>query len=225
VLAFVVLAFAVPSVAHAQDDSWWAWIERLSGPGPFTTKWSDIPVSWEVRLFCDSKKMQALRFVTDRYDVDGTRRPCLSNTADVNAYVAIRYQSASSGKDDILFGETTPRQIGWRSLDGFVRYRVQPAFDIGAGAGFIWLTDKTNDQFGTQSRGEIIPLSIILRPAAFFGNPDNKWRRLFGFRLDQAYRFGTITSEQLGGPPGRFETGGEWSFRWALITDFGVLFP
>ena len=60
--------------------------------------------------------------------------------------------------------------------------------------------------------------------AALFGNY-NDWRtRFFGVRVDQAYRFGTITSEQLGGPPGVFEAGSEWSFRFALTADFGVLF-
>jgi len=240
---FAAVMLLVPSLAHAQDDSWWAWIERLSGPGPFETKeLLHIPTNWEVRLFCTSKTDQNFHFVLDKYGAQpappvpadpatgrqytppttgGPRRPCLSNSSDVSSYIAVRYQLLSTG-DQIIFGEKTPRDIGFRALEAFVRYRVHPAVDVGSGVGFLWLTDKSNDLFGTQSRGEIIPLSIILRPAAIVGE-DNRWKRLFGIRVDQAYRFGTITSEQLGGAPGVFSVGGEWSFRWALIADIGVL--
>ena len=67
-------------------------------------------------------------------------------------------------------------------------------------------------------------MSIIVRPGALFGDYNNRWKRFIGVRVDQAFRFGTITSEQLGGPPGIFEAGSEWSFRFALTADFGVLF-
>ena len=208
-IAVAAALVLVPSVAHAQDDSWWAWIERLSGPGPFkTTEPAQIPANWEVRLFCDSKEDQVVH--------------CLSNTPDVNAYVAVRFQLLSTG-DQFQFGEATRRDIGLRALEGFVRYRVTPAVDVGSGIGLIWLTDKSNIGFGTQSRGEIIPLSVIIRPAALFGD-DRASKRFIGFRVDQAFRFGTITSEQLGGPRGVFETGSEWSFRFAIIADFGVAF-
>jgi hypothetical protein len=131
-----------PALAHAQDDSWWAWIERLSGPGPFETKEVSHEVTnWELRLFCTSNSDDRLHFFTEKYGDKESRirRHCVSNTSDVNTYIAVRYQLLSTG-DQIQFGEATPRDIGFRALEAFVRYRVHPAVGVGSGLCFLLLT-------------------------------------------------------------------------------------
>ena len=87
VMVLFVAFVCCPALAQAQDDSWWAWIERLSGPGPFETKEAYHPlVNWEVRLFCTSNTDDRLHFMIDKYgDRENRKRHCLSNTSDVTS--------------------------------------------------------------------------------------------------------------------------------------------
>jgi hypothetical protein len=219
----LVSLFAMwPAAAYAQFDII-SWIESLSGPGSFGTylKFNAL----DVRIMCGSKLDRGAHFLFEKYGSDTQhRRPCLANTSDVNWYVALNFGFFSTG-EQTQFGESAKRAIGARPLQGFVRLRVNPAVDLGVGAGGIWFVDARDlavGKFTAVANPTVTPLSIVVRPGMFFW--DNRGTRAFAVRNDEAYRFSTITSEDFGGSPNLFRSVGEWNVRWGIYVDLGALF-
>ena len=200
-LLLLLAVLAAPRDSHA----FFGWIERLSGPGPFT--WAaQFPFD---RLACvvtapDTGATFVHTFVMPRGDGRGTAgrdstaaEQCRrDNPTTIKLFFSADVGVGASDQN-ILFPDAENddhrvRLLGFRAL-GF--YRVTPFLDLGAGVGVNRFSGRDFNRFYRMS----VPLRARIVPAGLAGDGDTRWRAIY-VSLQTDYFPSTFTSEDFGAP-------------------------
>lgn len=207
-LIIVALIGLCPTDAHA---SIWAWLERLSGPGPFR---GDGPVL-SVPIAC----------VRD----DGLRVPDCWSVSDrhIRQVFAVRFASFTSEDGAVRFKDLSADDpnnaaaVHLKAVSALYLFRVHPAIDMGPGIGFMRLSGEGFDAF---NRITLIPASVSFSPFAFV--PAWAYRRyahLLRFEIDTSFVPQGFKGSDFGNPRTSFDSGPEFLTRAAFVVDLSVL--
>jgi hypothetical protein len=209
-LPMLIAAFMlVPQLAHA---GWIDWLNRLSGPGPFTGIGEDFdlycfdangnrfPLCQGVVLFRPDTARN-INSVEDLRHVLSARTEFFWSTGDE------RFQDVAAGP----FHDAGVR--AWR-ITGLYQYRFGPDVQAGFGLGFMKFS---GDGFDSFYRPTFTPVSVTI---GLFGrfNPKLKPVQLI---FDETYITQGFTGLDFGNNVTSFNThGGEWKSSLKIAYDF-----
>ncbi len=209
-LIIVALAGLCPATAHAGARSFWAWLEELSGPGPFR---GDGPVL-SVPIGC----------VRD----DGARvKDCWSKTTHIRQLFAVRFASFTSEEGAVRFKDlpaedtdnTAPVHL--KAVSFLYLFRVHPAIDMGSGIGFMHLSGSGFDGFNKLT---ITPASVSVSPFALVSAwSDNRFAYLVRVEVDTSFVPQGFKGSDFGNTRTSFDSGPEFLTRAAFVIDLSVL--
>jgi len=173
VMITLVAAILAPSSAYA-DAGWWDWLDKLSGPGPFSRGWLvDFRVLCQVE---DPKgETNALGEVatwTAPSFARGSRgRQCLVNAHSpdtkknlVRSYFEVRGGRITS-EDQPLFSDVPGELVGTvaaHQVMGVFMRQIDPMVAVGAGAGWMWFSGENIS--GNPGRFVVTPFSAAITP-------------------------------------------------------------
>jgi hypothetical protein len=191
-----------PSGAYAASG-FWAWLEELSGPGPFHGFVLAAPV------FC----------------MNGDERVSCWKGLDhpPNRLLFVSVGRLGSG-DNLRFKDLpdTPEnrlEVNVLQISGVYMFRVHTAVDVGLGVGAMWVSGKDLD---TQGRLTLIPVSAAVRPFAFKW-PKSPWAHIMRAEVETSWVTRGFNAKQFGVPASSFSTGPEFLTRAAVVIDFSAL--
>lgn len=209
------------------------WLDKLSGPGPFTLVGAEIEVAcYGVDRFAkpgaqagataqvqagggtDTSSLWVLDpgcFRADR------RRPRASLVAQLAGFV--------NGDNPLLYnGASGPERSG-SDVGGFlflpaIDVSLNRFVDVGAGLGLIRFS---GDDFNAFTRGAIQPFRVTVRPLAGIGKggdePRNEWLQVRATGL----LIGRLEAVDFGAIPGTYTESGEFQWQVQLLIDLGSL--
>jgi hypothetical protein len=190
-----------PSASYAASG-FWAWLEELSGPGPFH--------GWGVSgpVFCTR---------------DGHVVTCRSRGPSEYPKRLIFVSVGRLGSDDnVRFKDEadTPdrREVHVLQLSGAYMFRLHPAVDAGLGAGTMRFS---GDGFNPVWRLTLIPATASVRPLALVKDWQYKWwAYLLRGDIETSWVTSGFTAEQFGNSTSKFSTGREFLTRVGIAVDF-----
>jgi len=192
-----VLFALCPAVAHAQDGIV-AWIDRLSGPGPFFGP----VIEW--RTFC------TFASVSPDNSCFGDR--------NIKRTLVLRAGWLTSF-DNKRFDDTPTdtRAVHMVLVDPIYVSRIHPTLDVGAGAGFLVLT---GDGFDPVTRFVLTPLSVSFVP---FGDTGKRWARVFQVRFEERIITKGLSGRENFNSVTGYSRGYEFLPSAGLVFNFGAL--
>ena len=202
-----------PTAAYAAAG-WWAWLEELSGPGPF----HGFVLSGPILCERDGKLVQCWRPIPP-----GTSE-AEAETLRPKRLVVLSVGSLGSG-DNVRFKDEqdTPdrREVNVLQISGLYMFRLHRALDAGFGAGVMRFS---GDGFDSFLRWTLIPASFSFRPLAVADRLKDRWFAHF-VRLELETSFVTegFTAAQFGNSTSKFSAGRELLTRGALVFDLGSI--
>ena len=236
VVLFVVCLLA-PSAAQAQIGR--GWLERLSGPGPFTG------LTIEARFLCvttpDAKERDAGSIETALEQPGGRLTFPKEGSAPVwvtglgchflrndqpRFEIGIQYSSLHS-QDNVLNYSDRPGlsqgdlEVDLTTFMVTADIRVNRVLDVGAAIGRAGFSSDS-DLFPSFSRTMYQPMRLTTRPLAAFW-PSAKAGLLL-VQFDGTRFKGGFTAEDFGAVPGTYREPGEMNWTWAVKIDFTTLF-
>lgn len=203
-----MLLIISPRAAGAQDDGWWSWLERLSGPGPFQGP------TTELRLFC--------------VDGAGNIYPCAGDASSAKSpgspivhLFTVSIGVLTSG-DHPRFADTPAdtRSVHIVRVDPTYYFRRNKWLNVGGSIGVMAFSGTGFDTF---YRATLTPI-VQLTPFAGF---KDRWGRVIRLRVAPTY----LTKGWNGGDfnsPTAYSSCGEWLLHqwWKLpldiVFDFSV---
>lgn len=195
---FVCLVALWPSTARADVSGWLAWLEELSGPGPFVGYIASFPIPcriWE-RCHVGPRKTQTIVVRLGRLSSgDRPRFKDLENTPF----------------DDRRSVHVWPVSVLWM-------FHPHPSFEIGPGAGFIAVSGEGFKGFAKLS---LTPLNASFAPFAV--RSDSRWAQLFRIELDTSYVPQGFSGADFKNDRTAFDSGAEFLTRAAIGLDIGGL--
>jgi hypothetical protein len=210
---FVLLGMIVawPSAAYAAAG-FWAWLEELSGPGPF----HGFVVSAPVLCERDGKLVKCWQPISkDTPETEAQRlRP--------ERLLVLSVGRLGSG-DNVRFKDEEPldtREVNVLQTSWLYMFRLHPSLDAGVGAGVMRFSGHGFDPF---LRFTLVPASLSFRPLALTSQK-NRWFAHF-IRLDLETSFVTegFTAAQFGSSTSKFAVGPEFLTRAAFVFDLGSI--
>lgn len=209
------------------------WLDKLSGPGPFTLVGAEIEVAcYGVDRFArpgvqpgaqaqvrasggpDTSSLWVLDpgcFRADR------RRP--------RASLVAQFAGFFNGDNPLLYSSGSGRERSGSDVGGFlfipaVDVSLNRFVDVGAGLGLIRFS---GDDFNAFTRGAIQPFRVTLRPLAGIGKggdgPRNEWLQVRATGL----LIGRLEAVDFGAIPGTYTESGEFQWQVQLLIDLGSL--
>ena len=204
-----------PNLAYA---GFWAWLEELSGPGPFYGRVVSSP------LLCvsDGKAVPCWRVI-----------PQNATEEEARQYRPKRLVYLSVGRlgsrDNLRFKDLadTPenrREVHVLQISGLYMFRLHPSLDAGFGAGTLRFSGESDDDFRPLWRLTLIPASVSVRPLALVGQWKDRWfAHLVRGEIETSFVTGGFDSTQFGNPASKFKTGPEFLTRAAVVIDIGSI--
>lgn len=204
----IVLATALtlwPGVAYAGDWDFWAWLEQLSGPGPFH--------GWVVSapLFC----------VNDQAVV-----PCSGLRSAGHQRVVLTIGRFSSG-DHLRFKDLpdTPENresVHVLVIGGTYMFRVHPAVEVGPGVGLMHFSGNGFDGF---NRLTLTPVKVSVMPLRFVPAwKGRRWSEVLRLEVEDMLVTKGFKGADFGNTSTGFSAGREFLTRAGLVVDVGALF-
>lgn len=209
----LVLASMVAD-ARPASAGLWAWLEKFSGPGPFTGTPVLVTFCFQKLLTADGKPNGTVFAPSPVSRPDTTKEPLSCIYFDRGVFDADR--------DDIRgFPEihATLNDIG-----GSVR--LVDGLDIGAGLG--WITFSNKETQNTPSKFTITPLRIVTRPLLLAfppGYPSTRRHFLGALSIywKETFVEGHLTGEDFGAERSRFDGNGELVRSYGFVLDVTAL--
>ncbi len=219
-----VLALA-PARAHAQDDGWWGWIERLSGPGKFTGG------NAVIGLVCAPEGRTDVKADGTTTVDRGVWQSCFLSRPEVNGshpelmrvqqVVSLKIGAYTSG-DNVRFpdalDENSTKPVHARELGVTYKYKFNEAFEAGFGASWIRFS---GEGFSTFDRFLLTPLIVAFRPLATATK--EPWGRVVALRLEETYFTQGFTGADFGNTRTAFQTDAELNRRIGIAVDVFAL--
>ncbi len=146
-VGFVLLG--VTSTAHAGPLSWWAWLDELSGPGPFEGIHIPGPPILCFAMVAGDDGVRTQRWGGVASSIEGRRtgvcpaveregvRPVVQVSTEFTWYHSTRNKLAPAGLEEDERYEVTERVIGLIAY-----YKPLRGVDLGAGATYHWFTGE-----------------------------------------------------------------------------------
>lgn len=207
VVVALVLTLALPATASAdRKNDFWGWLERLSGPGPFTPK-GKATVGLRPP-FCFTGR--------ERVKLESASRSSACLFADLG-----RWES----EDDHLLGS----DVTLTTVDVGVSFPVALGVEMGAGFGLY----KFNTDLNDPARFTLVPGRLVVKPAqwvakAFGVSSTSKAMRRWG-AFKAYYKtsviLGVIDSEDFGPNLPYFREKNEAISSRGFLIDFLEFFP
>lgn len=201
-ILFVVAVGLWPATAHA---GWWAWLEELSGPGPFKGEVFSFTIACarqDAFKACpagdnNTWKTIVVRFARFTSD-DGPRFKDLpANDAD------------NRGKVTIV------------PVTGLYLFRLHKSLDAGPGVGFMRVS---GNGFSPFYRLVLTPVSVSFTPFELLDKGDSHWKRVLRLELDTSFVPQGFKGSDFDNTRTTFDSGPEFLTRGALVIDLGALF-
>lgn len=193
-----------PSGAYAASG-FWAWLEELSGPGPFR--------GWGYRAPVLCMKDNEVVSCWKGLDPAPNRR-LLVSFARLGSGDNLRFK-------DLPDTEDNRREVTVTQISGVYMFRVLSQVDLGFGAGTMIVSGKG---FSAQWRLTIIPGSLSVRPLAFIpALKKYSWAHIPRGEAETYFVAPGFTASQLGSPASSFKVGPEFQTRLAIVLDFTAL--
>jgi len=180
ILAALVMTIAFPASAGAWD--FWTWLSDFSGPGPF------------------SGTFFALTGTVCRQGDRWKPSPIAKDSEAHEEVIVCIYFDRESFHDDADPSRGYP-DLRIRANDIGASLRVRDWLDVGAGMGWLSITDTTSDT--TRSRFVMSPVRVVVRPLLLF-LPEKGRHRSFGilsFYWKDIYVPGVIRGRDFGQKP------------------------
>jgi hypothetical protein len=200
-----VLALAAPAEAN------WGWLEKLSGPGPFTAQIPGI----NVPVVC----------LHDDYSRDLLF--CNPDKGKPRGYIGFEFQTWKSRENQLFFADPRASFAQVRIVDfrTNLMIRVHEAFDVGLGAGFHRFSGPAFTSFWRMS---VEPARASIAPLMLFGS--NEWLRVVKIEVGATRFRGEFTNADFCDAPAcvleqtvPFSAEGESLWRSALVFDLSVI--
>jgi hypothetical protein len=203
-----------PGTAFAAAG-WWAWLEELSGPGPFR----GLVIAAPVLCFRDGKVVSCFLPVPK----NATEEEAAKYRPKRLLFVSV----GSLGSSDHLRFKDLPdtpenrREVNVLQVSGTYVYRLHPAVDVGFGAGTMRFS---GEGFRSLWRFTLIPATASVRPFALVKQwQDNRWAQVVRGEIETSFVTSGFTAAQFGNSASTFSTGAEFLTRAAVVIDFGAL--
>ena len=206
---FTVTALAASVRPALASDSWWAWLEEFSGPGPFHGKTILATGCWQDKSFrpspvaTDSPSAQqanlAPRILPCAYYDHGWYNVDANSTKDFPRLHAGMWEIGASA-----------RLFDW--------------LDLGAGLGRISFHPEGN---GDHGKATFTPFRVVLRPLLFIP-AERDYRRMLGavsVFVKETRVQGPITGADFGVPANPFNSDKETKTSWGITFDLTALCP
>ncbi len=196
VIALLTLSSLMPAREAAAQRGSKGWLEKLSGPGPFS--------GWDFAsppIFCFGTDGSSRWF----FEYGRGRQPIC---------VDVEYGFFDNEEDDV-FGEVNVKTF---SVGAF--YEFHRAVSLGGSIGFIRFS---GDRFEAFSRTTIIPVRVIFKPLEL-GRPRErnreKWRSLLRLDFKEYYVPSRFTGADFGVPLAPLNEEREYLAYWSIGVDF-----
>ena len=211
-LAAVLLALA-PQPAYA-DLGFFRWIDRLSGPGPFSGLFADV------NFLCIARRPATATDpakVVAEVDLD-----CHANREHRLLLVGVQV-AALSGTNNLVYAppqDQNPPDVRAYPVLGTMTYSLHPALDVGGGIGFVRFSGRG---FGF-SRFALEP-QVTLKPLVLFARskPSPRLLEVLHLRFNVTGILGGIEAEDFGAVSG-LSRSAEWLKGFTIIVNVGSLF-
>src|SRR5262245_17131589 len=152
-LPFVLVLLLVPANARAQDDGWWGYIERLSGPGGFWV------FGYDYALLCGDKDQPLntwkLCVAQEKENGGGLFRQQLMIRAAYGTTLG------DGQRFEPPFPQNDTRGVKLWELGVGYKYRIHDALDIGVGASYLHLA---GDDVTGGNRLVLTPATVSFAP-------------------------------------------------------------
>jgi hypothetical protein len=230
-----LLSLITPSPARAALGG--GWLERLSGPGPFTG------LGIDVRLLClggagasrNPVQSQALesfdahpwgRKLTHPLTRDGkiwvTGAGCYFLESDQpRLEVGLDLEVLHSGNNVLDYSHlpgvtASDTKVNLRTFMVSADIRVNRVLDVGAAIGRGWFS-APSDLFPGFSKMVTQPMRLTTRPLAVLSH-DKRWEAVV-VRFDGTRFRGAFTAQDFGARPGSYNEPGEIIWTWSIRVD------
>jgi len=206
VLLVVVLVSGWASTARAESDVL-AWLESLSGPGPFHQYWP----AFDFRVYC-AGYVGTLAGASASKKAEGCY---LRDDEDIRFILRAGIASGETGTQQVFQDDPTDvRNILMRTIDVAAMYRANRVVDVGGGIWFMRLSDAS-ESFTTWRVG-LVPARVDFAPlAAVKYSPI---RRLLKIRVEGAWLPNHIVGADLGNTRTTFDS------RREVVTRVSIMF-
>lgn len=215
---FVMLTAALamwPAVTYAESDII-AWLEGLSGPGPFHVKGK----SFEQRLFClpkgEGKADTAARQMWNCFADDDEK---------VQALFTFTISSGSTGSAQLFKDDPNDvRDVHQLTIETMASYRANRVIDVGGGVQFIRFSSDEGASFSFWRVG-LTPLRLTLTPFGFLKpvSPRSKGLpRLIHLQFEDTLLQG-ISGSDFNNFKTTYHTDREFQARASILFDFAAL--
>jgi hypothetical protein len=242
--AFVLVLgclLVTPAAAHAQFGR--GWLERLSGPGPFTG------LTVEARFLCltaprsdEPAETREVEQITETLKQAGgsltypkvgngpvwmTGLGCHFLKQDRPRFeIGLQYSSLHSNDNVLDYSDRdslsqADLEVDLTTFMVTADIRVNRVLDVGAAIGRASFSSDT-ELFPSFSRTMYQPMRLTTRPLAAFWSSAKAGVLLVQF---DGTRFkGAFTAEDFGAVPGTYREPGEMNWTWSVKIDFTTLF-
>lgn len=193
-----------PSSAFAASG-FWAWLEELSGPGPFR--------GWGARVPVLCQKDNDVVSCWEGLDAAPNRR-LLVSFARLGSGKNLRFKDLPDTPENRL-------EVHVTQLSGVYMFRVLKQVELGFGAGTMVVS---GEKLQTQWRLALVPGSLSVRPLAFIPALKNtRWAHIPRGEAETSFVVPGFTASQMGVPASSFKVGPEFQTRLAIVFDFTAL--
>jgi len=211
----LVVLFGVLTLwPHPAYASFWAWLEELSGPGPF----SGYVLSGPVLCERDGKLVPCWRPIPKNIseaeaDTYRPKRLVVLSVGSLDSDHRVRFKDEQQTPDK--------REVNVLQVSGLYMFRLHRALDAGLGAGVMRFS---GEGFDPLLRFTLVPASLSFRPLAVSDRYKDRWFAHF-VRLELETSFVTegFTAAEFGNSTSTFSAGRELLTRGALVLDLGSI--
>jgi hypothetical protein len=202
-LGILVVALTLwPTGAYAARG-WFAWLEELSGPGPFHGWVLAAPV------LCTNDSG-----ITSCAPRSGVKRLVFVSVGRLGSGDNLRFK-------DLPDTPENRREVHVLQVSGSYMFRLHPAVDVGVGAGTMRFS---GEGFEPLWRFTLVPATVGVRPFALIAEwKDSRWAHLVRGEIETSLVVRGFTASQFGTPASTFSAGPEFLTRAAVVLDLGPL--
>ncbi len=229
----VVCSCVLSAISVSPAYAWFGdgWLEKLSGPGPFTGFTADVRILCiavpEARIVKPQGFGERLRMeVSDRMSISPAGCHYLQRDAP-RVEIGFQYSRFWTGSDGNLLDYGHRPEVA--DLDRGVTMglwmatgdvRVNSMIDLGVAFGHARF-GSPGDVFNDFGKWEFDPVRVSLRPMAPLST--RAWTEIFNLRFEGKWFIGGFDDQDFGAMPGTFKEPGEIVWGWSVVADLGPL--
>ena len=204
-ILFTVFLALWPTHAQAANG-WWAWLEELSGPGPF-------------RGYMFSFTVACVQ--------DDRLKACPAGNADTRQTIVVRFGRFHSKEDRPRFKDLPASdgdnqgEVHVMPVSGLWLFRLHRSLEAGPGIGFMRVSGNGFDAF---SKISLTPLSATFTPFALSEDlSKSQWAYVVRLELDTSYFPQGFKGADFNNSRTNFDSGPEFLTRAGFVLDLGAL--